>query len=194
MTAVALVVTTTHTDVDMGSLPAWVSAGGALFTAAGVILALRSYQETRRADLEDQANQVRLLEMLPLQDGLDPDGRQQWRTEFTNRSSDPLYNLEVHGFRAHVEDDAGPVHMRAFAETRLSEDTMIRSGGWQKESVLDAGARFVVRWESADAAEQKTAPPFVLIWYSVMDANGRYWNVVDNNEPEKVPRPSRHLG
>lgn len=27
----------THTGVDLGSLPAWISAGGALFTAGGVL-------------------------------------------------------------------------------------------------------------------------------------------------------------
>ncbi|GCE45086.1 hypothetical protein Rhow_001113 [Rhodococcus wratislaviensis] len=60
--------------------------------------------------------------------------------------------------------------------------------------MLEAGARFNIRWASDGAAKQKTAPAFVRIWYSVMDANGRYWNVVDSNEPEKVPRPSRRLG
>ncbi len=189
-----LALTSTHTNVDLGSLPAWVSAGGALFTAAGVVLALRSYQSTRHSDLEDQANQVRLLHMLPWPDGLDANRKQQWRTEFTNRSKDPLYEIEIHGFRAQVEDDADAVNMRAFAETALSEDTPIRSGGWRRQAVLEAGETFNIRWESDDPAEQNPAPAFVSIWYSAMDANGRYWNVVDNNEPEKVPRPSRRLG
>ena len=191
--AAVLALASTHDDVDLGSLPAWVSAGGALFTAAGVVLALRSYQATRRADLEDQANQVRLLHMLTWPDGLDSNRKQQWRTEFTNRSKDPLYEIEIHGFRAHVGDDADAVHMRAFAETPLSE-TLIRTGGWRKHAVLKAGGTFDIRWESDDDAELNPAHAFTVIWYSVMDANGRYWNVVDNNEPEKVPRPSRRLG
>lgn len=189
-----LALTSTHDDVDLGSVPAWVSAGGALFTAAGVVLALRSYQSTQRSDLEDQANQVRLLHMLPWPDGLDANRKQQWRTEFTNRSKDPLYEIHVHGFRAQVEDDADAVNMRAFAETPLSEDTLIRSGALQWQPMLEAGETFNIRWESDDSAKQNPTPAFVSIWYSVMDANGRYWNVVDNNEPEKVPRPSRRLG
>jgi hypothetical protein len=189
-----LALTSTHDDTDLGSLPAWVSAGGALFTAAGVVLALRSYRSTVRADLEDQANQVRLLDMVPQASGHDSDGKRQWRTSFVNRSKEPLYDLHVHGFRARVEDDADAVHMRAFAETALSEGTLIKSGGWRRQAVLEAGARFDIRWETDDAAEQNPVSAFVRIWYSVMDANGRYWNVVDNNEPEKVPRPSRRLG
>lgn len=195
LTAV-LALTAAHDDVDLGSLPAWVSACGALFTAGGVLVALRSYQATRRADLEDQANQVRLLQILMLPDGSDSHGKRQWRTVLTNRSKDPLYGLEVRGFRAQVEDDAGAVNMSAFEETPLPghPESLVRSGAWRTCPVLEAGEKFTLRWESINAVEPNPVPAFVVIWYSVTDANGRFWNVVDNNEPEKVSRPTRRLG
>lgn len=107
--------------------------------------------------------------MVTLPDGLDSNRKQQWRTEFTNRSNDPLYEIEIHGFLAHVEDDADAVNMRAFAETSLSEEP-IRTGGWRKQVVLEAGGRFDIRWEADDADELNPAPAFAVVWYSVMDA------------------------
>lgn len=204
---VVLALTATHDDVDLGSLPAWVSAGGALFTAGGVLVALRSYQATRRTALEDQANQVRLLQVQVMPDGSDSHGKRQWRTVLTNRSKDPLYGLEVRGFRAQVEDDAAPVNMSAFEETtllgpnapqhidQLHPEPAVRLGALQYCPVLEAGAQFTLRWASRRAVEPNPpTPAFVNIWYSVTDANGRFWNVVDNNEPEKVSRPTRRLG
>ncbi|WP_167329431.1 hypothetical protein [Rhodococcoides fascians] len=40
-----------------------------------------------------------------------------------------------------------------------------------------------------------TAPPrrYTTIWYSVLDQNGRSWNVADNYEPKKISRPDRPI-
>lgn len=186
----------THADVDLGSLPAWVSAGGALFTAGGVLVALQSYRSTLRADLEDQANQVRLLRVSWLPSGTEH-GKQQWRTEFKNRSDKPLYNIKIHGFRASVEENATSVLMRPITTIFLGNGEerghplKVPDTAYCPE--LAAGEGWRTPWEADDTDTSAPSHHYTAIWYSVMDANGRYWNVADNYEPTKMPRSERPL-
>lgn len=187
----------TDPDAELGSLPAWISAGGALFTAGGVLLALRSYRSTQRADLEDQANQVRLLRPAVLPGGK-KGGELRWTTEFVNKSDATLYSITIHGFRASVSDGKPAVPMRPIDELFLDDDHRRRDpvtlAGTPSHPELAASERFRTLWEADDSADT-SAPPghFTVIWYSVTDANGRSWNVADNYAPTKVPRPDRPL-
>lgn len=193
---VTLALITTHADVDLGSLPAWVSAGGALFTAGGVLVALQSYRSTLRADLEDQANQVRLLRVSWLPSDTEH-GKQQWRTEFKNRSDKPLYNIKSHGFRAAVEENATSVLMRPITTIFLGDDD--RRGHPLKVSdtaycpELATGEGWRTLWEADDTDTTGPSHHYTAIWYSVLDANGRSWNIADNYEPTKIPRNRRPL-
>ncbi|NIL91315.1 hypothetical protein RhoFasSB10_03658 [Rhodococcus fascians] len=183
--------------VDLGSLPAWISAGGALFTAGGVILALHSYRSTRQADLEDQANQVRLLQVAALPAGTE-NGKQRWRTEFVNKSDGPLYQIKVHGFRASAVKSKPAVPMRAidliYSEDDPRRHHPIKVSGLAFYAELPVGGRVRTLWE-ADEMANATAPPrrYTTIWYSVLDQNGRSWNVADNYEPKKISRPDRPI-
>ncbi|MBX5333436.1 hypothetical protein HQO90_20800 [Rhodococcus fascians] len=182
-------------NVDLGSLPAWISAGGALFTAGGVLLALHSYRSSQRADLEDQASQVRLLGMAALPGG-QKDGKQHWTTEFVNNSDGPLYSLRIHGFRAQVIDGAPTVLMRPIEKIHLDDDPRRRNPmtfpGTAWHPKLSAGEQVRTLWEADANADTPVAPGhYTAIWYSVTDANGRSWNVADNYAPTKIPRPSR---
>lgn len=187
----------TDDDADLGSLPAWISAGGALFTAGGVLLALRSYRSTQRADLEDQANQVRLLRpaVLPT---VYQGGKLRWTTEFVNKSDGPLYSITIFGFRASPKHGKPPVPMRPIEEVFLEDDPRRRNplilSGTPSHPELAAGEGFRTFWEPDDSADTSSAPRhFNVIWFSVTDANGRTWNVADNYAPTKVPRPDRPL-
>lgn len=193
---VTLALFLTHADVDLGSLPAWVSAGGALFTAGGVLVALQSYRSTLRADLEDQANQVRLLRVSSLPSGIE-EGKQRWQTEFKNRSDKTLYNIRIHGFRASVEENATSVLMRPITTMFLDDDTRRRHPQTFPDTAflpeLAAGEGWRTLWEADDTDTSTPSHHYTAIWYSVMDANGRYWNVADNYEPTKMPRSERPL-
>jgi hypothetical protein len=184
-------------DADLGSLPAWISAGGALFTAGGVLLALHSYRSTQRADLEDQANQVRLLRVTVVPGGTD-DGKQQWATEFVNKSDKPLYSLKIHGFKAQVIEGDPAVLMRPIEKIYPDDDPHGRNPmsfpgtAWHPE--LAAEQRVRTLWTEDENADKAATPGhFTVIWYSVTDANGRSWNVADNYAPIKVSRPDRPL-
>lgn len=191
-----LALISTHADVDLGSLPAWVSAGGALFTAGGVLLALQSYRSTRRADLEDQANQVRLLRVLSLPSGIEK-GKQRWQTEIKNRSEKPLYNIKIHGFRASVEENATSVPMRPIALTYLDDDPRrrhpLKTVDTAYRPELATGESWRTLWEADDTNTSAPNHHYTAIWYSVMDANGRSWNIADNHEPTKISRSERPL-
>ncbi|WP_152439992.1 hypothetical protein [Rhodococcus qingshengii] len=193
---VTLALISTHADVDLGSLPAWVSAGGALFTAGGVLVALQSYRSTLRADLEDQANQVRLLRVSSLPSGIE-EGKQRWQTEFNNRSDKPLYNIRIHGFRASVEENATSVLMRPITTIFLGDDDgrghplKVSNTAFRPELAASEGWRTL--WEADDTDTSTASHHYTAIWYSVLDANGRYWNVADNYEPTKMPRSERPL-
>ncbi|MDV6211873.1 hypothetical protein R3Q08_26785 [Rhodococcus erythropolis] len=195
MTA-TLALISTHADVDLGSLPAWVSAGGALFTAGGVLVALQSYRSTRRADLEDQANQVRLLRVLWHRSGIEK-GKQRWQTEFQNRSDKPLYNIVIHGFRASVEENATSVLMRPISIKYLDDDPRrrhpVKMADTKYRPELATGESWRTVWEADDADTSAPSHHYTAIWYSVLDANGRYWNIADNYEPTKIPRSERPL-
>ena len=190
-----LALVSTHTDVDLGSLPAWVSAGGALFTAGGVLVALQSYRSTRRADLEDQANQVRLLRVSYVQSGTE-NGKQQWRTEFRNRSDKPLYDIMIHGFRASVEENASSVLMRPITTIFLGDAGQghpLKVSDTASCPELATGECWRTLWEASNTVPTVPSHHYTAIWYSVMDANGRYWNIADNYEPTKIFRPARPL-
>lgn len=187
----------THDDADLGSLPAWISAGGALFTAGGVLLALHSYRSTQRADLEDQANQVRLLRLAVLPT-VYQGGKLRWTTEFANKSDGPLYSITIHGFRASPKDGKPAVPMRAIEKVFLEDDPRGRDplilSGMSSHPELAAGEKFRTLWQADERADTSSAPRhFTVIWFSVTDANGRTWNVADNYAPTKVPRPDRPL-
>ncbi|OFV75154.1 hypothetical protein [Rhodococcus erythropolis] len=193
---VILALVSTHADVDLGTLPAWVSAGGALFTAGGVLVALQSYRATLRANLEDQANQVRLLGVSWLPNGTEH-GKQQWRTEFKNRSDKPLYNIKIHGFRASVEENATSVLMRPITTIFLGNGEeqghplKVSDTAYCPELATGEGWRTL--WESDDTDATSPSHHYTAIWYSVLDAHGRSWNIADNYEPTKISRSERPL-
>ncbi|MBY4039156.1 hypothetical protein HQO38_18830 [Rhodococcus fascians] len=102
-------------NVSLGSLPAWISAGGALFTAGGELLALHSYRSAHRADLKEQANQVRLLRPAVLPCGKKGD-KLRWTTEFVNKSDGLLYSTTVHGVGASATVGTPAAPMRPIDE------------------------------------------------------------------------------
>ncbi|MFF1553345.1 hypothetical protein ACFVX3_20190 [Rhodococcus erythropolis] len=193
---VTLALVSTHADADLGSLPAWVSAGGALFTAGGVLVALQSYRSTLRADLEDQANQVRLLGVSWLPSGTEH-GKQQWRTEFKNRSDKPLYNIKIHGFRASVEENATSVLMRPITTIFLGNGEErghpLKVSDTAHCPELATGEGWRTLWEADGTDATGPSHHYTAIWYSVLDANGRSWNIADNYEPTKISRFERPL-
>lgn len=183
--AVSLVAVGTHKQVELGTLPTWLSAFGAVFTAGGVLLALTSYRTQQRASLEDQANQARMIRISSCP-GPRVDGKQTWWMTVRNVSTDPVFDINVRSFRTQA-DDGTPIAMRAIEETSLGE-IFITTDGRTNQRKLDADKEFKALWTAAgDDAKVPTA----VCQFTLMDARGRYWLVTDHYEPEKISKPVR---
>ena len=74
---------------DFGTVPAWVSAGGAVATFVSVAVAVQSLRRQQRSELEDQAAQVRLLELrIRLGDTPLFDGSPYWKASRIGATSE----------------------------------------------------------------------------------------------------------
>ncbi|WP_139191173.1 hypothetical protein [Rhodococcus tukisamuensis] len=182
---VLLVAVGTHKQAELGTLPTWLSAFGAVFTAGGVLLALTSYRTQQRANLEDQANQARMIRISYFP-GPIKDGKKTWWMTVHNASTDPVFDINIRAFRS-TADDGKPIAMRAIEETPLGE-IFITTAGRTNQRKLDAEAEFKVLWTAAGDDEKV---PTAVCQFTLMDAKGRFWLVTDHYEPEKISKPVR---
>lgn len=184
---VLLVVVGTHADVQLGQLPAWVSAVGAVFTAGGVLLAVQSYLVQQRDALEEQANQARLVKVSYRPAGL-RGGKYTWLLIVQNWSDEPVFNISVVSFRAQVEDGGPSVALRAIENLEFNGEVVGTISAHTRRIRLDGNETFEVRWAADDEAK---AVPAAVVQLTLMDAKGRYWLITDNYEPEKITKKFR---
>ena len=184
--------------VEFGTVPAWVSAIGSIATCIGVGIAAASFRaqrddqaEDRRADLEEQANQARLVSGRVMVGGPAADSTQAWKLEIVNRSDRSIHDLRIHRVIASVEDGQGPVVLRRATNVVGQDFTDAPSAEQLAPHGQVAGetALFIAnsRWVGTDEKPRASDP--VVVRYSFIDADGRAWVVDDNSEPKKVRRP-----
>ncbi|MCF8786278.1 hypothetical protein [Rhodococcus ruber] len=181
-----------HPQGALGDLATWVTAGGTAVLALGVLLAWRSYQaqltlaqEERDRREEEQARQVRLVRF-HYRPWPNSDGITLWQTTIRNDSPDKVYDLRCSEFRTKRED--GTFVAMKLVDRDVLKQFGILVGGWKFKDELEPYVEFEQWWmeDSPDAA----VPDFSYR-FTVLDAAGRYWSVIDHYEPKKIPRPSR---
>lgn len=181
-----------------GNVPGWISAVGAVFTAAGFLLAARTYREARNRELEDQANHARLLlpdwTIVPL---TRLDGTRQWTVTIENRGEKAVHDVRIQSFkRRHPTVDSPLVKLRAVPwDTRYDDPAVyVFADDKARPNVrrrLDPGQKFLTRWTARKDAEPVDDPDTPMLYYTVMDSNGRSWLLADYFEPEKFHRNKR---
>lgn len=189
ITLMVLVAVCFHPQAQLGTVPTWISAFGAVATCVGVLLALKTYRTQKQQGLEEQANQARLINAV-LMPGTQRDGKFTWWVTIENRSDKSIYGVHVRSLRAQVAEEGPAVRLSPMAITKIGELELV-TGAIPMERELKAGTSFRTQWRAIDDGDNTSHVDGPIIQYTLTDANGRVWLIADNNEPEKIARPAR---
>ncbi len=175
--------------LQLGTVPAWVSAGGSAATFVSVVLAVNVFRLQQRSETEDQAAQVRLLRLLHTT-GEMHEGSYSWWLHIENRSDASVYDIQVLAFRAQVNDKEEPKWLRSISVTELGNLTFLTSALAKKKQIKPDEV-WDTQWIADSDQHAHSDRSVRWIQVVVSDRTGRVWLITDHYEPEKIPRPLR---
>jgi hypothetical protein len=191
----------------MGSLPEWVSAGGTVIAAFGVLAAFGSLRivrrewESQQAERRDElANQARLIvvedvpraEMVPPanQARPRPDGKPEYRyVVIRNHSQEPVFNVRIPDGSS-VETKKTLPWVTSVAEVRAQKEdgsffsptpTVVHQHPPELVPVLAPGqATFQLDLQTVPRDEQVTEH----VYFTFTDARGARWQRLGSEQPK----------